>query len=74
MKARRNSKINNIYKGKNNSLLSKKQGYKSEKREYALGYCMLHQINIGQKMYDKKSCNKCSKFIKFIKKEMKGNE
>ena len=63
MKSRVNSRINNVRKGKNNSLLTKKQGYFSVPRNEALGYCLMHQIYIGEKIYINKNCNKCRRFV-----------
>lgn len=51
MKSRVNSRINNTRGKHNYSLHVRKQGFKSESREKALGYCSHHQIYIGEKTY-----------------------
>ena len=49
MKTRVNSRINNTRGKKHNSLYVKRQGTRSESRDKALGYCMFHQIYVGEK-------------------------
>ena len=71
MKTRVNSKINNTKGRAKNSFLIKKQGYRSEVREKALGYCTFHQVNVGIKMFERKHCEDCPKYIKYVNKEVK---
>ncbi len=66
MKTRVNSRINNTKSRHNYSLYVKKQGFKSENRDKALGYCCHHQIYIGERLYELKSCNKCKRYISLI--------
>ena len=63
MKSRVNSRINNTRGKHNNSLYVRKQGFKSEIREKAVGYCCHHQIYIGEKIYGIKNCSNCKRFI-----------
>ena len=66
MKTRVNSRINNTRGKKHNSLYVKRQGTRSESRDKALGYCMFHQIYVGEKLFGIKSCSKCKRFIALI--------
>ena len=63
MKTRVNSRINNIKGKAKNSFLTKRQGFKSCARSDALGYCLFHQVYVGEKMFSIKNCNKCNRFI-----------
>ena len=63
MKSRVNSRINNTRGKHNYSLHVRKQGFKSESREKALGYCSHHQIYIGEKIFEIKKCSNCRRFI-----------
>ena len=63
MKTRVNSRINNIKRKTNNSLLTKKQAHYGCTRNEALGYCMFHSIYVNEKTYSMKNCSSCKRFI-----------
>ncbi len=67
MKARVNSKVNNIKGKASNSFKTKIQGSNYVKIENAIGYCLFHQFYVDKKMDMKKKCSNCPKFVKLAK-------
>lgn len=63
MKSRVNRRINNTRGKSNNSLYIRKQGFKSESRDKALGYCCHHQVYVGERLFEIKKCSNCKRFI-----------